>query len=227
MITKPAHNVPVFRRLGLRLLLWILKDEKDSRTHEINKVLFERNQDGYVHSTFFHEQVSVGEHTYGVRRTSFYPYHPDDRVRIGKYCSIADGVKFVFGHHDTSRVSTYPFDSKILSGLPHQDALSKGDIEVGNDVWIGAEAIILSGVKIGDGAVVAAGGVVSRSVEPYAIVGGVPAKMLRFRLPESQISKLLQIQWWHWPLEKVQKNRDLFYGDVDAFIRQHGIPDEF
>jgi virginiamycin A acetyltransferase len=104
---------------------------------------------------------------------------------------------------------------------PHADALSKGDIAVGHDVWIGVGAMILSGVKIGNGAIVAAGAVVTKDVPPYSIVGGVPAKVIRMRLSDSQIAALEKIQWWSWPPEKVKANLEYFYGDVDAFIQRH------
>jgi serine acetyltransferase len=92
---------------------------------------------------------------------------------------------------------------------------------VGNDVWVGAGAIILSGVKIGNGAIVAAGAVVAKDVPLYSIVGGVPAKVIRMRLSEAQAAALQRIQWWNWPLEKVKANLEWFYGDVDAFIERH------
>lgn len=215
-------NPPNFiRRLGLRLLLWILGDEQQSRTCELNRVLFERSSDGRQLARFSHPQVEVGDHTYGLRRECFFAYHPDDRVRIGKFCSIADGVRFVFGGHRVDLISTFPFRALCFGGTPHADALSKGDIVLGNDVWIGANAIILSGVTIGDGAVVAAGAVVTRDLAPYAVVGGVPAKLMKMRFAADQIAALEKIQWWNWPLEKIQENLDLFYATPDAFIRRH------
>ena len=144
----------IFRRIGMRVLLWILGDEQQSRTCELNRVLYERSADGRSLSRFSHPQVEVGEHTYGLQRECFIAYHPDDRVQIGKYCSIGDGVRFVFGEHRTDRVTTFPLRAICFNEAPHADALSKGDIVVGNDVWIGAGAIILSGVKIGNGAII-------------------------------------------------------------------------
>jgi virginiamycin A acetyltransferase len=170
---------------------------------------------------FSHAQIRVGRHTYGLRRESFTSYHPDDRIEIGAFCSIADGVKFVFGNHAMDRVSTFPFRAVCFGDSPHADAESKGNIIIGNDVWIGACSVILSGVKIGDGAVIASGAVVSKDVAPYSVVGGVPAKLIKYRLESEQITSLLAIRWWEWPDSKIRDNADLFYGDVDAFIRQH------
>ena len=214
----------IFRRIGMRILLWVLGDEEQSRTCELNRVLYERSADGRVLARFSHPQVEAGEHTYGLRRECFIAYHPDDHVRIGKYCSIGDGVRFVFGEHRTDRVTTFPLRAMCFNDAPHADALSKGGIVIGHDVWLGAGATILSGVKIGNGAIVAAGAVVAKDVPPYSVVGGVPAKVIRMRLTEFQIAALEKIQWWDWPLEKVQANLECFYGDVDAFI-QRQLPD--
>jgi acetyltransferase-like isoleucine patch superfamily enzyme len=211
----------IFRRIGMRVLLWILGDEQQSRTCELNRVLYERSADGRRLSRFSHPQVEVGEHTYGLQRECFIAYHPDDRVQIGKYCSIGDGVRFVFGEHRTDRVTTFPLRAICFNEAQHADALSKGDIVVGNDVWIGVGAVILSGVKIGNGAIVAAGAIVAKDVPLYSIVGGVPAKVIRMRLSEAQINALEKIQWWNWPLDKVKANLEWFYGDVDAFIQHH------
>jgi len=211
----------IFRRIGMRVLLWILGDEEQSRTCELNRVLYERSADGRRLARFIHPQVDVGEHTYGLQRECFVAYHPGDHIRIGKYCSVGDGVRFVFGEHRTDRVTTFPLRAMCFNHPPHADALSKGDILVGHDVWIGAGAIILSGVKIGNGAIIGAGAVVAKDVPPYSIVGGVPAKVIRMRLSGAQINALEKIQWWNWPLEKVKANLELFYGDADAFIEHH------
>jgi len=134
-----------------------------------------------------------------------------DRLIIGKYCSIACGAKFIFtsANHAMKSLSTYPFGIFFDEwGLSIADIAScwdnKGDIVIGNDVWIGYEALIMPGVHIGDGAIVGARAVVSKDVEPYAIVGGVPAKPIRKRFDDSTIERLLKIQWWNWPDEKVR-----------------------
>jgi acetyltransferase-like isoleucine patch superfamily enzyme len=170
---------------------------------------------------FSHPQIEIGNFTYGLRREAFFPYHPDDRVRIGSFCSIADGVRFIFGGHRVDTVSTFPFRAVCFGGLPHVDALSKGGIVVGHDVWIGANALILSGVTIGNGAVVAAGAVVSKDIPPYAVVGGVPAKVIKMRFGRHQITVLEKIEWWNWPIEKIKENLELFYDAPEAFIRRH------
>jgi acetyltransferase-like isoleucine patch superfamily enzyme len=219
-----ASKLGFIRRLFLKMFQWGLDHPELSGTHKINKLIYLRSFEGRKYSLpYFHPQVSIGEHTYGFRPESFFHYHPDDRVRIGKFCSIADGVKFVFGHHATNQVSTFPIRALYCGYAPHNDAKSKGNIKIGNDVWIGLNAMILSGVKIGDGAVIAAGSVITKSIPPYSIYGGVPAKMIKFRLREDQISELLKIQWWDWPIEKIRENEALFYGDVDDFIKAHRV----
>jgi acetyltransferase-like isoleucine patch superfamily enzyme len=101
-----------------------------------------------------------------------------------------------------------------------RDTYSKGPVVIGNDVWIGFRAIILSGVRIGDGAVIGAGAVVTHDVPPYAIATGIPAKVQRFRFTEHQVKKLLQIAWWDWDLQEIVENIDYFYGDVEDFIKK-------
>jgi len=135
-----------------------------------------------------------------------------DRLVIGKYCSIACGAKFIFtsANHTLDSLSTYPFPLFWEEwGLAAQDVTSawqnKGDIQIGNDVWIGYDAVIMSGVTIGDGAIIGTRAVVTKSVPPYAIVGGVPAKLIRYRFPEAVIAELQKLQWWNWPPEEVQK----------------------
>jgi acetyltransferase-like isoleucine patch superfamily enzyme len=153
----------------------------------------------------------------------------NDSVVIGKYCSIANGVVMIptVGHippHDYERyrVSTFPLARLKKNAWREEYSLpkEKSSIIVGNDVWIGARAIILSGVKIGDGAIVGAGAVVTHDVPPYAVVAGVPANIIRFRYPEEQIKQLLEIAWWNWSFDKVSSNMDLFYGEVAKFIKQ-------
>jgi chloramphenicol O-acetyltransferase type B len=167
-------------------------------------------------------RVQIGKHSYGIERSSIKLFSPGDRVIIGKYCSVAAGVRFVCGEHSTSRVTTFPLRTLLFNETPeNRDAISKGPIVVGNDVWIGTNAVILSGVTVGHGAVIGAGAVITRDVPPYAVVGGVPAKVIKMRFRPDQIESLLDIAWWDWPEERLRANRTLFYGDIDAFIDAH------
>ena len=135
-----------------------------------------------------------------------------DRLRIGKFCSIACGAKFLFtsGNHSLRSLATYPFpiffDEWGLDAKNIRDAWeNKGDIVIGNDVWIGYEAVILSGVTIGDGAVIGTRAVVTKDVPPYTIVGGVPAKPIRKRFDEAVIERLEALRWWDWEEEKIRR----------------------
>ena len=143
-----------------------------------------------------------------------YPYVNNDRLKIGKFCSIAYGTKFLFNgaNHTLNSLSTYPFpvlaDEWNLAE-PITDAWdNKGDIVVGNDVWIGFEAVIMAGVTIGDGAIIGSRAVVTKDVEPYSIVGGIPAKLIRKRFSEEKILELLEMKWWNWSEEMIKKNLD-------------------
>ena len=133
------------------------------------------------------------------------------KLYIGNYCSIADNVEFLLGgEHNTDTISTYPF--KVQNFGFDREAKSKGDIIIKDDVWIGKNAIIFSGITIGQGAVIAAGAIVTKDVEPYSIVGGVPAKIIRYRFDRDIITKLVEIQWWNWSDEMIQSNISLYIG---------------
>ena len=141
-----------------------------------------------------------------------YPIN-QDKLIIGKFCSIACGARFLFtsANHTLSSLSTYPFPLFFEEwGLDKQDVTrawdNKGDIVIGNDVWIGYEAVILSGVTIGNGAIIGARAVVTQDVAPYSIVGGVPAKPIRKRFSDAVINRLEDLQWWNWPHEKIATN---------------------
>ena len=162
-------------------------------------------------------RLQVGKHTYG--KPKIISFLADDRVVIGKFCSIGEEVTIVAsGEHVINRISTFPLKSRF--GSKEVDSRRKGPVIIGNDVWIGTKSVILSNVSIGDGAVVGAASVVTRSVPPYAVVAGVPAKILRYRFTEDQIRKLLEIAWWNWEEEKILANIEHFYGDVELFIRR-------
>ena len=136
-----------------------------------------------------------------------------DRLIIGKFCSIACGAKFIFNsaNHTMKALSTYPFPLFFEEwDLDKKDVAdswdNKGDIVIGNDVWIGYEAVIMSGVTIGDGAIIGTRAVVTKDVPPYTIVGGIPAKQIRKRYSDEIIDTLLKIQWWNWSKEKIREN---------------------
>ena len=136
-----------------------------------------------------------------------------DKLQIGKFCSIACGAKFLLNsaNHTLSSLSTYPFPLFFEEwGLEKKDVTNawdnKGDIVIGNDVWIGYEAVVLAGVTIGDGAIIGTRAVVTKNVPPYTIVGGVSAKPIKKRFSEETISALLEIQWWNWSKERIARN---------------------
>jgi len=159
--------------------------------------------DDFVHDPREFEKNNVLYH---------YPIN-HERLVIGKFCSIACGAKFLFNsaNHALGSLSTYPFPILFEEwGLPVEDIPAawdnKGDIVVGNDVWIGYEAVILAGVTIGDGAIIGTRAVVTKDVPPYTIVGGVPAKPIRKRFDEDTIARLLELRWWDWPEERIAQN---------------------
>lgn len=135
-----------------------------------------------------------------------------ERLRIGKFCSIACGAKFLFNcaNHSLRSLSTYTFplfyDEWELDKADVASAWdNKGDIVIGNDVWIGFEAVIMAGVHIGNGAIIGARAVVTKDVAPYTIVGGVPARAIRKRFDDATISRLESLRWWDWPKERIRR----------------------
>ncbi len=178
----------------------------------------------YLNSVVTNSNISVGEYTmyndFVNDPTQFeknnvlyhYPIN-HDRLTIGKFCSIACGAKFIFNsaNHTLSSLSTYPFPLFFEEwGLAREEVTdswdNKGDIVIGNDVWIGYEALIMAGVTISDGAIIGTRAVVTKDVPPYTIVGGVPARLIRKRFPDETILELLKIRWWDWPRERIAEN---------------------
>lgn len=159
----------------------------------------------------------IGRYTYGITNTTV--ENPNLIESIGAYCSINKHAKIgTLGNHSLETVTTFPF--KYITGMVFEDEFedkTNKKIEIGNDVWIGTNAIILPGVKIGDGAVIGAGAVVTKDVPPYAIVGGVPAKLIRYRFEHNIIQSLLEIKWWNWEVNKIKDNIELFY-NTEEFI---------
>lgn len=186
----------------------------------------------YIRNTIANPQIQVGDYTYyddpenseDFERNVLYLFpFIGDRLIIGRYCAIARGVKFIMNgaNHLLSGFSTYPFnifhnDWARVTPLPEQLPY-KGDTTIGNDVWLGFESLILPGVNIGHGAIVAARSVVSVDVPPYTVVGGNPARVLKLRYDAETVARLLRIAWWNWSAARVTRNLEKIVGaDIDA-----------
>lgn len=171
--------------------------------------------------------MNVGKYTYGHHNIKTFSWGEGARLEIGAFCSIAGNIEiYLGGNHNTQWVTTYPFGHictnvfNTFDGAGHPS--TKGDVIIGNDVWIGANTTIMSGVRIGDGAVIAANSHVVKNVEPYSIVGGNPARHIRYRFTKDQMDNLLKIRWWEWSVAKINENVKLLCSDtIDEFIQKH------
>ena len=166
-------------------------------------------------------QRQIGRYTYGGLTVNAWDEGPPRTfLRIGSFCSIAAGVQvFLGGEHRSEWTTMFPFNmweaGRLIGGPPK----SKGDVVIGNDVWIGTEAMIMSGVTIGDGAVIGARSLVARDVEPYAVVAGNPARFIRKRFSDSVIQRLVELKWWDWKDEEIAEMLPLMLGpDIEAFL---------
>ncbi|MDR6635157.1 virginiamycin A acetyltransferase [Phyllobacterium sp. 1468] len=186
----------------------------------------------FIKNTITNPNIIVGDYTYyddpedseAFERNVLYHFpFIGDKLIIGKFCALAKGVRFIMNgaNHKLSGISTYPFQifgngwEKVMprpGDLPY-----KGDTIVGNDVWIGYEALIMPGVRIGNGAIVSSRSVVTTDIPPYTIVGGNPAKAIKSRFEPDVVNKLEALAWWEWPAEKISRNlQHIVSADVDA-----------
>jgi len=170
---------------------------------------------------------SVGKHSYGMQNIKVHSWGEGSNINIGKFCSIAGNVNiYLGGNHRTDWITTFPFGHigkgtfNKFNGVGHPK--TNGDVIIGNDVWIAENVTIMSGVKIGDGAVIANNTHVVKDVEPYSIVGGNPGKLIKYRFSQEQISKLLEICWWSWSDEKINEECSLLCNqNIQLFIDRH------
>lgn len=152
------------------------------------------------------ENISIGAFTY-INGGHIY------EAIIGNYCSIGYGVTIGPGEHYLNRLSTFPISSRVFGRYTDTEFKVKGVTNVGNDVWIGNNVVILQGVTVGDGAVIAAGSVVTKDIPPYAVVGGIPARVIKYRFEEKMIDALLDLKWWNNDLSWIEQNINMFYKD--------------
>lgn len=168
----------------------------------------------YAVNSFNPDCVTVGQYTYG--GINVLTYNNENVLQIGHFCSIAENVKFILsGDHKVNTVSTFPFKVKVMN--EDLEGISKGNIIVKDDVWIGYGATIMSGVEIGQGAVVAAGAVVTKDVPPYAIVGGVPAKVIKYRYDKDAVEFLMQLDYARLNKNMIFTHKNMLYQEIDRF----------
>jgi acetyltransferase-like isoleucine patch superfamily enzyme len=167
--------------------------------------------------------MSFGKYTYGNPNIMW--ANDNSNLFVGKFCSIADNVTiYLGGNHRTDWVTTYPFghinQNKFTDFNGEGHPSTKGNVIIGNDVWIAHNVTIMSGVTIGDGAIIANNSHVVKDVEPYSLFGGNPAKLIKYRFTKEQIEKLLEIKWWDWDDDKINKYTPLLCNNnIDDFIK--------
>ena len=170
-----------------------------------------------------YQGFDIGDWSYG--NPDILKWDDQTKLKIGKFCSLAKGVRIVLGgEHHAEWITTYPLDVFVQpqGGTGPGQSSTKGDVVIGNDVWIGVNSVILSGVTIGDGAIIGAASLVTRDIPPYTIAAGHPAKPIRKRFEEPVIQALLAIRWWDWPLEKIKEAQPLLMsGNLDDFLKKY------
>ena len=232
----PVHTIEVLNPddyyvvVGIARFYYEIEEVLWSKKFTHKDYIYLYDNESYIKEDIVYRGCSIGRYTYGYQSLlKEYPL----ATKIGRYCSI-NGTARIWNNHSLDCVTTHPMlDHRMFyswdkqeermkyqkkygthfNNSPYENSFIRDNppVEIGNDVWIGANVVILPGVIIGDGAVIAAGAVVTKSIPPYAIVGGVPAKLIRYRFSQEIIDAFLQIKWWEWSREKIEENIELFY----------------
>jgi len=192
----PRRFRRLLERIGLRRAPFFLSENPDYAGHEI------------------------GAYSYGAPLLLGCDGSPETRVSIGRYCSFAHGVRILLrANHPTTSATTYPIGRVFAQEEERDFSTSRGPVRIGHDVWVGYEALILSGVSIGNGAVIGARAVVTRDVPPYGIVAGNPARLIRRRFDDAIIARLEATRWWDWPEERIRAHAQLLsHGAIERFL---------
>lgn len=170
--------------------------------------------------------VSIGSFTYGVLNIYSLYIQSSEKLNIGNFVSIAPNVQFLLGaNHQTDTITTYPLYSRFIE-YDKIDALSKGEITIEDEVWLGTNTIVFSGVNIGKGAIIASGSIVTKDVPPYSIYGGNPAKLIKMRFSEDIIKEFLEFNLMDIPTEKIKENIGLFYKKINSVDDIKKLKDE-
>jgi acetyltransferase-like isoleucine patch superfamily enzyme len=218
--TKPAGS-----GMSLRRRLKSLPGMKLAR--KMYDRVFPSEQFGLLRDCETLKRFEIGEWTHG--HFGLTVLSPEGgTLRIGRFCSIARGVKISLGgEHRSNWISTYAFPALLPGAEKFRStdfSRSKGDVTIGNDVWVGIDSIIMSGVTLADGMIVGAGSVVRRSFPPYSIVAGNPASLAGYRFPKEIIDELVKIRWWDWPLEKIREALPLMLTEnVEQFVNKYRV----
>ena len=196
------------------MLMSLIKKRYKRRKRAREWRLRNSNNSTTCDNDFDYDRVAVGNYTYG--SLTVLCFGANSTLKIGSFCSIASGVVFnLAGDHHLNHISTFPFKAKALGG-PLNEAVSQGNINVSDDVWIGQNAIIQSGVSIGQGAVIASGAVVTHDIPPYAVVAGMPAKIIKFRFCKQIIDYMLTLDYGRLNEKLIREHIDDLYQDIET-----------
>lgn len=207
-ITNILLKIPIVREL----IRTLEKNDFQKKWKSLNT----HNYTSVGNNRFPLQNVKVGSYTYGVLNVYSLYIQPSEKLEIGNYVSIAPNVQFLLGaNHQIDTITTYPLFSRFIK-YDKIDALSRGEIIIEDEVWLGTNSIIVSGVHIGKGAIIASGSIVTKDVPPYSIYGGNPAKLIKMRFSDDIIEEFLDFNLMDIPIEKITKNIDLFYRKINT-----------